>query len=440
MSRTINLFEYENKVEFPGTKEELDSLVAYLDEIWVNRDFEESQYNKSESKKQTFLKIGRSNKIKSKNFVGLIRFGDLTINLLPKIFYEESDIGKDESIPIDEIQKHIFWWLSYTGRYKFPKNILHSSSQEDDFWEIMVYQFAKFTDELFSNNAYSMYEEIDNELDYLRGCINYPEYIRANLQTGRWHKFSCRFDSFEFDNKFNRIVKFTCKLLVNQTEKEDSRKLLKDILFILDEVSDERFTAQDCECIEFNSIFEDFEIVRDYCTFFLSNSILFEYKDDLKIFAFLIDMNKLFEEFLKGFMSRELGWDVVKGNKKFDTNGIYALEPDFYIKEHNLVADAKNKKPKNATKPVSKDVLYQMLAYSECFGVDTIHLIYPKFLGCSEELYESELTVNSNRKTKAKIKIKRVTVINPNFAQNIESDFPKNAVEILKNELQEYFF
>jgi 5-methylcytosine-specific restriction enzyme subunit McrC len=436
MSQTINLFEYENKVKFPGTKAELAGLVAYLDEIWVNRDFEESQYKKSKSQKQQFLKISRSDKIISQNYVGIIRYGNITINLLPKIFYKESYLTEPETCPLNEIQKHIFWWLSYTERYKFPKNILHSSSHEDDLWEVMVYQFAKFTDTLFSNNAYCSYEEIENELNYLRGSINYPAYIRENLQTGRWHKFNCRYDSFEFDNKFNRIVKFTCKLLVNQTKKEDSRKLLKDILFILDEVSDERFTAQDCECIEFNSLFEDFEIVRDYCTFFLSNSILFEYKDELKIFAFLIDMNKLFEEFLKGFMRHELRWDVVKGDNKFDTTGVYKLEPDFHIKKHNVIADAKYKKPKDAVKPISKDVLYQMMAYSECFEVDTIQLIYPKYLGCGEEQCTAELTVNSKRKTK--IKLKRVTVINPDFGQTPENDFPNNVVEILKKELSEY--
>ena len=74
----------------------------------------------------------------------------------------------------------------------------------------------------------------------------------------------------------------------------------------MDEITDERATAEQCSRISFNPMFGDFETVRDYCQLFLTNYISFDYKNDLKLFAFLIPMEYVFEDFIFGFIDKEL--------------------------------------------------------------------------------------------------------------------------------------
>ncbi len=131
------------------------------------------------------------------------------------------------------------------------------------------------------------------------------EYINKNLSTGRWHKPNCTFDAFVFDNEFNRIIKYVATLLFNNTSNQDNKKNLREILFILDEVSDERATAEQCG-ISFNPMFGAFETVRDYCHLFLTNCISFDYKNDLKLFCFLLPMEYVFEDFIFGFIDKEI--------------------------------------------------------------------------------------------------------------------------------------
>lgn|GEM_PF-6106324 len=88
------------------------------------------------------------------------------------------------------------------------------------------------------------------------------------------------------DNKCNRIIKYVSQLLFNVTSNIENKKYLREILFILDEVSDEKASAHECAKITFNPMFSDFETIRDYCILFLNNSISIDYKNDLKLFAF----------------------------------------------------------------------------------------------------------------------------------------------------------
>lgn len=207
------------------------------------------------------------------------------------------------------------------------------------------------------------------------------------MSRGRWHKLNCTYDAFVFDNKFNRIVKYVTTLLFNVTSSLESKKHLREILFIFDEVSDIRATAEECESIQFNPMFSDFETVRDYCTLFLKSCVSFNYKSDLQLFAFLLPMEYVFEDFIFGFIEKEL--QEVKATAqsdgtKLDEQGKFGLRPDLVLEFNNkkLIADTKYKivyadeaDPKGG---ISQPDLYQMLAYAVRFKVDKVMLLYPE--------------------------------------------------------------
>ena len=253
------------------------------------------------SETQRFIQfIQKSGEIKSNKYVGVIQYNGVKINLLPKIFYDDSK--EYTSTQITQIHNHILWWLSYCRKIKFPNYQTTLGSAKNDFFEVLIYLFSKYTRTLLSSSIYQQFEGIERELSFIKGRINTTEYINRNLCTGQWHKINCSFDAFELDNEFNRIIKFVTTLLFNASTNQDNKKNLREILFILDEVSDVRVTAEQCSAIKFNPMFGEYETVRDYCQLFLSNSISFDYKNNLKLFAFLLPMEYVFEDFIFGFI------------------------------------------------------------------------------------------------------------------------------------------
>lgn len=401
----INLFEYQNKVDIQAS---LDGLEGFLDEIWNSRE-KNSFYSVNGNDKiesQRFLQfIHKSNELKSNKYVGVIHYQGAKINLLPKIFFDSdknyTDDTEEQINEINQIHNHILWWLSYCRKIKFPNYQASLGSAKSDFFEVLIYLFSKYTRELLNSSIYQQYEEVNRELSFIKGRLNINEYISENLSKGKWHKLNCTYDAFVFDNEFNRIIKYVTTLLFNVTSNQDNKKNLREILFILDEVSDERATAEQCSRISFNPMFGEFETVRDYCQLFLTNCVSFDYKNDLKLFAFLLPMEYVFEDFIFGFIDKELENVTAKAQRSdtyLDEDKAFNLKPDLWLKtDHkSLIADTKYKivysDEKDPKKGISQNDLYQMLAYAVRFEVNEIILFYPNTIKQGQE-EGTELTI-----------------------------------------------
>ncbi len=381
----INLFEYQNKVAFP--EEHFENLEVFLDDIWNKRE-KSNYYNEDENREevQHFLQfLHKTNQLKSNKYVGVIHFENQTINLLPKIFYDVSKEASEEDVKV--INTHVLWWLSYCRKLKFPNYQTGLGNEQADFFEILIYLFSKYTKELLSSSIYQKYVEVESELSFVKGRIDFNNYINNNLSRGRNHKVSCVFDSFEMDNNFNQCIKQVAKLLVSATKDSQNKRNLYDMLFLLDEVSDATITAEECKRILFNPMFASFDTVRDYCVLFLENSISFNYKNSLKLFAFLLPMEYVFEDFIFGFIDREIEGVKPYGQVKdtfLDSEKKFNLRPDLVLKagENKYIADTKYKMvyadENDPKKGISQNDLYQMVAYAIRFNTTDIKLFYPK--------------------------------------------------------------
>lgn len=422
----INLFEYQNKVEIQNSFEDLE---GFLDDLWKSRE-KNSYYSTNDETKiesQRFLQfIHKTNELKSNKYVGVIHFNGQKINLLPKIFYDaEKDYSTNE---VSHIQNHILWWLSYCRKIKFPSYQTSLGSSKSDFFEVLIYLFSKYTRELLNSSIYQQYEEVNSELSFIKGRLNASEYINENLSKGRWHKLNCSYDAFVFDNEFNRIIKFVTTLLFNVTSNQENKKFLREILFILDEVSDERATAQQCSRITFNPMFSQFETVRDYCELFLKNCISFDFKNDLKLFAFLLPMEYVFEDFIFGFIEKELEEITAKSQRSdiyLDEAKTFNLKPDLWLKTDtkSIIADTKYKivyaDETDPKKGISQNDLYQMLAYAIRFNVEEIILFYPNTIKQIQDK-ETELMIKDSLAGDKEIIIKafQLPIINRELMAN----------------------
>jgi 5-methylcytosine-specific restriction enzyme subunit McrC len=440
----INLFEYQNKVAFP--ENHFDTIEVFLDAIWSKRE-KSSYYNEDENREevQHFLQFLHKNKeLKSNKFVGVIHFENQTINLLPKIFYKGTE-ASPEYVKI--INSHVLWWLSYCRKLRFPNYLSGLNSQQADFFEIFIYLFSKYTKELLNSSIYQKYIELENELSFVKGSINFSEYINQNLARGRNHKVNCRYDSFEMDNPFNQCIKSVSKLLLSVTKDVQTKRNLNDILFLLDEVSDVVISSAECKQIKFNPMFMDFETVRDYCVLFLENSVSFNYKNDLKLFAFLLPMEYVFEDFIFGFIDKELKEVKAKSQAKYslDEQHHFGLKPDLLLEVDGkkIIADTKYKMvyddsvdKKNG---ISQNDLYQMVAYAIRFKATNIKLFYPNSVkNNTTHLKKIEILDELANKEKITITAHQLTVMDANLSVTNSSIKLSEHFEVLRiNLIQE---
>ena len=409
---TINLFEYSNKEKYSGNADELENL---LEKIWKRR--KETAFtdtylpgedlpDEDRGSGQKFISFLKHDYIKSKNYVGIISINGHVINLLPKFFYDENrtEWNSDE---IRAIHANILWWLSYCDKFKFPNFKTGISSLKSGFFEIIIHAYASYTRNVLNNMLYSAYEEVAEELPFVRGRIDTNKYIKENIAKARWNKISCVYDSFEFDNQFNRIIKFVSRLLTGVTHDIETKRLLSEIIFILDEVSDVRVTYADCEKVKLNPLYQNLGTVLDYCRLFLSNSSSYTYKDELKVFAFLLPMEEIFEGFLYGFMDKHLRDAPGVANLEYQKSDLYLAQlfedgelvrPNLFNLKHDIcfdyldqkiIIDAKYKRLDTKSKGsyanekkygVSQSDLYQSVAYAIRRRCNNLFLVYPNSL------------------------------------------------------------
>ena len=404
--RMINLFEFGDWQAFEeNTEEELKGFNQFLNSIWQNRkevtlDYNENNWlSEEDEKEQQFLKINFLKQIRANNYVGVIRYGEKVVNLLPKVFKQDERLSE---VNLQNIHAHLLWWLSHCSTVQFPKSWSNFNHIKSDFFEILIYLFANYTKETLSKILYQNYQEVQNELPYMKGRLDMPRYISQNLGRGRWHQLSCVYSSFELDNRFNRIIKFVSKLLLSVTQNEENKRLLSDIIFVLDEVSDQRMTALDCEKVHINPLYQELKPILDYCRLFLTNSTILQFKNKLEVFAFLLPMEKIFEDFVVGFLKKHFRDDFKIESQKSDKylaslfynhqqskDDVFQLQHDIFIEKRDgmgIIIDTKYKKINanidslDKKHGVSQSDMYQMVSYAIRRNCQEIKLIYPNYV------------------------------------------------------------
>ncbi len=411
----MDLFEFDEPKELP-LDFDIDKFKNFLNEAWLKYQnekyseyFEDSLEDRQSCKKQRFLNID-DNKVQSRNYVGLIKFGNQSFNLYPKICKNKEK---------QEITSILLFWLVYSNICILPKVDTNLQNCEFDFFEILIHIYAKYTQELFSVSLFQHYEEISEETIFLKGKLDVNEYIN-NICCGKPHLFHCTFDSFELNNKFNQIVKFVSKRLLEVTSNYCNKQLLNDIVLTLNEVDDVHCSLEDCNQVYINRFMEDFVIVLEYCKMFLSHCISFNTDGENHSFAFLIRTEALFEDFISNFIKRNYENENLKIELQtvhnLDKDNFFRIKPDIIVKRNGTISKILDTKYKivNKTDDVDSGDIYQCLAYANKLQCSDIALLYPQ--------NASTNCINSITVDKIDIQFKFVPIDDENKLKNFLDD------------------
>lgn len=297
------------------------------------------------------------NVLKSQQYCGILNVEDKDYYLLPKI----ADNNDKKNLDI------FIYMLMYAYNIKLEnEDIASCKNEKHNILEVFIQMFASNLFKEFKRGVYREYITEQDNLTTLRGKYLINENLKFNHIK---NKIYCEYDEFSMDNQLNQFFLYAVKRLLKYTK---NKKLLKQCELVLDEAEYKTFDINNLH-VHFNRLNNRFKDSFEFALLLLNKSIPLFAKDK-KSFAFLFDMNMLFERFV-GKMIKEL--EPATLLQSCDTYGDLILKPDIIVKD--LIIDTKYKKL-GAKNDIKRDDKFQMFVYGKNYHITNTMLLYPKHL------------------------------------------------------------
>ena len=382
----LALFEYEVSCGFDWTDQEQEAI-SYLGTVIGDCPLE------------TVIHNGKR-ELKAKQYVGVFRLGDRTVQVLPKMYRSTDRENQNQ-----EAVRNLLYMLEYTNQLNVKQYSLASLSQQDlDWFEILTRLFAINLLEEWQRGAFRNYQSVSDTLPVLKGKWNLTEQFR---RPERKHLFSVTFDEFTADNQLNRALRYVVERLYQLTRNFHNRQMLHELQQWMEEVTLlPKVNVEDLRLIPITRLNQRFEPLLNLARLFLENESIQLSSGNFQTFAFALDMNKLFEEFVISFIDRHrheiLPTELQDCELLSQSMGavrylaktsnqlpVFQLKPDLVMRQKvgfPLIIDTKYKRLKEGDRKlgVSQADFYQMYAYAQRYGCPHVLLIYPQVVEMSE--------------------------------------------------------
>lgn len=371
MTATITLFEHEAE-----------------DFNWENRDLAAlDRLNRAAGVDILRATVrGGKRKLQATQHVGVVRLGNRTIQVLPKIYRDV--VGSDSQQRTQEATHNLLCLLEHTQELPVHQHALAPLLQQNlDWFEILTRLFASHLITECQRGVYRGYQIIEDELPVLKGKWRVADQFR---RPERNHIFSVAYDEFTADNVLNRVFRFVVERLWRFTRDANNRQQLGELRQWLDEVSVlPSVTVDEANPSLLTRLNRRYEPLLNLARLFLDNSVLQLAAGKLTTFAFVFDMNRLFEAFAVNFIRRHriqiLPSDLAQPEKcrlhwqsrgitcylaRRNGRGIFRLKPDLVLQKADrtipLLLDTKYKVLDADSRKlgIASSDLYQMFTYA----------------------------------------------------------------------------
>lgn len=279
-SRTLQVFEHQALRVGTG----LDGTLSqwHFDALLAWHDRQASRYFEPGYKKLTF---GR--------WVGVIRVGDLTIEILPK-----ADRGPDDAASKQAWHNNLLEMLRVTRQLKVEQSGLASLAlRRYSLLDIYLNWFLEAVQVILHEELVKRYRQQDDPRSTaLRGKLLFDQQLGNNA----FHKerFACRRTIFDHDNLVNSILKCGLGLVRKVTSNSALGSNAEQLLLAFEGVTDQIITDGSFERIKW-----DRKTERYRQTITMARMIILGFSPDLRggrndVFALLFDMSQLWEEYV----------------------------------------------------------------------------------------------------------------------------------------------
>ena len=301
--------------------------------------------------------------------VGVIRLPDLTVEIRPKL-------------PIHRVM----FLVSYSlGRLKLPGDVV-DFSHSPDLVEAMIQMFHEAVRQATGRGLLQDYRTYEDTLNVVRGRIRIEEQLRRRF--GIPVPIEVRYDEFTSDIPANRILKAAVRRLALLPHRSrDTRRLLSVMRAVLANVSDVEYRSNDIPDIPITPLNTHYRPALALARLILKSGAVELAAGKVESASFLIDMNKVFEDFVVTGLREELQLTPYTFPQGAQGHGFWLdpspndrrvrLEPDLSWWQDNrciFVGDAKYKR--TTAHGAQNHDIYQALAYAVAAGLPSALLIY----------------------------------------------------------------
>lgn len=355
------------------------------------------------------LKVTRHG-IKTKSWVGVIKYKNLHLEILPKLI--SADANNDGEISEAErsiILKNLIYMLSYTKNLDIKTNDnAKLATEKNPFIEILIREFANSLFESLKRLTPKRYVREEENLNYLKGKIKFSENIRYNCTNQA--KFYCEYDEFSENNLLNQLFLFVSTCLYNISNNSYNKKTLKFIINYYSDISFVRFDKFKVRKIKLTRNQELFKKAFNLAKMFVEQTSVDLSKNKFENITFVWDMNKLFEEFIFELIKRKIPECKAIAQKtkrllRSTQETRRDTKVDILVQHPQVIIDTKYKKFTNFDDISSADI-YQVTTYCLLHNYKRAILLYPQYdktppdicdyqLNCAENNYHIDFcTVN----------------------------------------------
>lgn len=342
------------------------------------REYESTSVRLSASQASRLSTVGRSAiavvptdepglySLTAQNLVGTLVVDDLRILIRPKIRLENLFLLLEVGLAPKAWRKESF-------EYSTSADLLPS----------IVGFYARTLASTLARGLLRSYRPEEERLVALRGRIDVAAQFR---QAGVPLPVACRYDEYTPDIFENRYVKAAARLAVRVpgVQAEDRRRMLQQVV-ALEDVSDDPVRPDDLDRLLFTRLNAHYEPALRLARLLLENLTLVDQRGNRSASSFLVDMNRLFEEFVTQRLRRALRGRLEVRNQVPAHLGVgrqVPMRPDLVFRKQGMevyVADIKYKLTADASARTSD--YYQLLAYTTALDLPEGVLIYCRFDG-----------------------------------------------------------
>ena len=247
------------------------------------------------------------------------------------------------------------------------EDLSDSANQRHRLLQVLINIFTKKLLQQLQIGLYREYITFQDNLTRLRGKYLINENLKYNITH---QKIYCEYDEFSMNNPLNQFFLYAVKYLLPYA---DNKKELRLIEAIFDETAYKHFDLHRSSLLAFNRLNIRYQESFDIGILLLKHLIPL-FAKGRQSFAFLFDMNELFEIFIGKIIQSIEPQTQLQVERNF---GNLKLKPDIIIP--NMIIDTKYKRVRDR-QDISAADKYQMFAYGKNFGMYKTLLLYPKHL------------------------------------------------------------
>jgi 5-methylcytosine-specific restriction enzyme subunit McrC len=326
------------------------------------------------------------NTLRIQQFVGVVRMGDLQLEILPKL-----DTVPDQA----KVRQSLLAMLAKTQDIEVrASDIVGFLESSEPFICALARLYCRRLLEAIRRGLRQEYVLHHDLLPHIRGKVDWP--AQAKLQAIQRLEFNCIFDERSENTPINRTLKAALLVAGKMLEGSRTAGMVNELRHAMDGVSDACPTTEQVARLRTDRMNRHMEPLLVLAKLILGNKnpdLGRSAQGDHNTYALVWDMNVLFEEYV-GRLTRKVlapkglevdlqGWDpTYLAHETTTKRNVFLLRPDILVRADRkilVVADTKWKRldPNQGNLGVSESDVYQVLAYAHRYETDRAVLVYP---------------------------------------------------------------